>query len=456
MSYSSNIGLPKILINFKSQSATAMIRSSRGTVVMILNDSHSTNEDGVTYFNITEAGDIPNLDDSNVDLIKKGLLGAPKNILAYVLPNAEYEVEKEVATTTEIESTTEIQSEVFVAGVEDLDDPELSTEDHYETQTVTVPTTVTVATTTTVTETVEATVTAADALKQIGDIPFNWICHPTGGAQDQEDLASWVISQRKNKNKTFKAVVAHYAADDEGVVNFTTENIKIVNPAYTDALAEVGNDAELVDENISRYLTYTATAYTSRIAGLLAGLSLDRSATYYQLPEIVTCARYADIDAHINNGEFCLLDEHEGMGVKIARGINSLTTFTAEHGTDFRFIKVIESIDLISDDIRRTFREDYVGKVLNTYTNKKLFISAILTYFKQLESEGILDNSDTDSNFVEIDYDAQADFAKSKGENITDWTEQRILEYNTGTHVFLSGRVHVSNAMEDLQVNFVL
>ncbi len=456
MSYSSNIGLPKILINFKSMAATAMIRSSRGTVVMILNDSQSRNEDGVVYFNITEAGDIPNLDDSNVDLLKKGLLGAPKNILAYVIPNETYTETITTTATQTVETTVTVQPTQEAGAGEGTDSGDGSSLDDDDDEPQIMTTTTTITTTTTSTATIEATVTAADALKQIRDIPFNWICHPTGGAQAQEDLASWVISQRKNKNKTFKAVVAHYAADHEGVVNFTTENIKVVNPAYTDALAEVGNDEELVDASIQKYLRYTATQYTARIAGLLAGLSLDRSATYFQLPEIVTCARYSDIDSHINNGEFCLLDEHEGMGVKIARGINSLTTFTAEHGTDFRFIKVIESIDLISDDIRRTFREDYVGKVLNTYTNKKLFISAILSYFKQLESEGILDNSDSDSNFVEIDEQAQIDFIKSKGEDPSDWTTSRILQYNTGTHVFLSGRVHVSNAMEDLQVNFVL
>jgi hypothetical protein len=318
-----------------------------------------------------------------------------------------------------------------------------------------VETTVTVTGTSVVKVTVEATVTQADALKQIGDLKFNWICHPTGTTQNQEDLAVWVKGQRANKHKSFKAVVAHYAADDYGVVNFTTEKIRVVNPDYTDALAEVGGDSALVDSAIPQYVTYTATEYTARIMGLLAGIGLDRSSTYYQLPEVVDCQRYEDIDSHINAGEFCLFDEHEGNGVKVARGCNSLVTFTAKIGETFRHIKTVETIDLISDDISNTFRNDYTGKVINNYNNKCLFISAVQVYLNSLKGS-VLDNSATASNYVEIDTEAHQNWAAVHNVTIDEFSEQQILELNTGTFVFLRGQVTPAGAMEDLELHFTL
>ena len=114
-----------------------------------------------------------------------------------------------------------------------------------------------------------------------------------------------------------------------------------------------------------------------------------------------------------------MFDAYDNNGVKVARGNNSLVTFTAKIGEDFRFIKVIESIDLIADDIATTFATDYVGKVINNYQNKCLFISAIMVYLNGLKGN-ILDNSDTAENYVEIDTDAHSDYAKVKGIDISD------------------------------------
>ena len=37
--------------------------------------------------------------------------------------------------------------------------------------------------------------------------------------------------------------------------------------------------------------------------------------------------------------------------------------------------------DFITDDIRDTFKKYYVGKIINDYHHKMLFIAAILVYF---------------------------------------------------------------------------
>lgn len=399
-------GLPQVLIDFKTKSVSAIARSARGIVVMLLkNEETNTSK----FYKIGDVTDIPEtgLTDENVTLIKKCLLGTPLRVLVYTLPLDSVKPKK-------------IKNE----GDDGTHDEDM--------------------------------VTQADLLKPLHNVKWNYICHPTGTAQEQEELATWVKSERNLKRKTFKAVVANVDADDKGVINFTTGNIRCVNPAYTDALTLAGGDASRVDKKTEEYLTYTAAQYTARIAGIVAGLSLDRSATYYQLSEVVDCDKYEDIDDSISKGQLVLFDEMDGDGVKIARACNSLHTFTTDVGEDFRHIKIVEAVDMITDDIRDTFKHSYIGKVINDYNHKMLFIGAILTYFRGIKGN-VLDASETAVNTVDIDEAAQKDYITLKGlDNPGDLSVQQIREYNTGTKVFLTGRVTPVNAMEDLKITFLM
>lgn len=467
------LGLPKINITFSSQAASVIDRSARGVCAMILNDENISDEDGVTYRPINDSTDIPlGISDSNVDLIQKALAGTPSKIHCYLIPLAEHEeeqvryVESEVDSDVVIEHT--VDSDVVITRDVDSDvvvtDPDTGetsssrisvtitdTEVQQVTYTDIQVTTVTVVNPVTETILVPSTITLNDALKKLVNVRFNYVCYPTGTAQDQADLATWVKSQRANKDRTVKAVVAHYAGNDYGIINFTSDNIQVDNPAYAEALALADGDESAVD--VPKYIAYTATQYTARIMGILAGLPLDRSATYYTLSEVVGVGEYEDIETNIDNGELCLFDELDGSGVKIARGCNSLTTFTSSVGQDFRFIKIVETIDIIKDDIRDTFRNNYVGKVRNNYDNKILLISAINTYLRSLQST-VLDSGG--DNYVEIDYNKNLDYAKNRGEDTAAMARQTILAYNTGTNVFLTGRITPVNAMEDLELEFTL
>ena len=151
-----------------------------------------------------------------------------------------------------------------------------------------------------------------------------------------------------------------------------------------------------------------------------------------------------------------MFDELDGNGVKIARACNSLHTFTTDVGQDFRYIKIVEAIDMITDDIRDTFKNDYVGKVINDYNHKMLFIAAVHVYFNGLKGN-VLDNSPTAQNMVDIDEAAQKNYILLHGtDSVNDMTVQQIREFNTGTQVFLAGRVTPVNAMEDLKIDFVM
>ena len=372
-------GLPQVLINFRTQGTTAIKRSARGIVAMILHDG-AKNE--IQQFRISDTTDIPDeiLSAKSVELVKLCLKGTPLRVLLYVIPEVGTEVEPDGHLTDQ-----------------------------------------------------------NDVLDLIQAVKWNWICNPTSTGTEQADLSSWVIAQRNNKRKTFKAVCAKQAADHEGVVNFCTDDI----------VAENGTD----ENGDPVYTTYNAVQYTARIAGILAGLALDRSATYFSLTEVQSVESYTDIEERIDKGQLLLFDEQDGNGVKIARACNSLTTFTTDKGEDFRYIKIIEALDLITDDVRDTFKKYYVGKVINDYNHKMLFITAVLVYFDEIKGN-VLDRDG--KNTVDIDEQAQLNYAKLKGEKTEDMSAMEIRKYNTGTKVMLAGNIKPVNAMEDLAINFVM
>ena len=368
-------GLPQVLIDFKTKGITAIKRSARGVVVLILK-CEST--DTSNKYKISDVSEIPEgvFDEASTDLIKKCLDGTPLRILVYTLPKASVQAPKN---------------------------------------------------------------TQATLLKQLKHIRYNYIAAPTGTVQDQQDLASYIKAERNNSRKTVKAVVGGVAADFDGVINFCTEEIKVATGKNT--------------AGKTTYKTYTPIEYTARIAGILAGLALDRSATYFKLTEVESVKVYEDLNDRIDHGELHLFDEEDGEGVKIARACNSLQTFTTDKGEEFRKIKIVEGVDMVTDDIRDTFKKYYVGKYINDYDHKMLFVAAIMVYFGQLAGN-VLDSRA--GNTVDIDFQFQKDYAIIKGEDISQMTNMQIREYNTGSQIGLSGKVKFVDAMEDLKITFTM
>lgn len=260
------------------------------------------------------------------------------------------------------------------------------------------------------------------ALTALKNKKFNYLAIPGITQADAMNIATWIKECRKNNKKTFKAVLPNIAADDEGIINYFTEDN---------------------DDGIKKY---SASEYTCRIAGILAGISLDRSATYYVLDELKSIKESTDPDVDIDSGKLILIND--GEKIKIGRAVNSLTTTTAAKGEDFKKIKIIEGVDLVRDDIRDTFQNQYVSKVISKYDNKILFLAAINAYFKELEKRDVLDS--TMDNKAEINYIAQYNYLKGKGVDVDSLTEQQIKEYNTGSKVFAMAHTKFVDAMEDL------
>ncbi|HJB99140.1 MAG TPA: phage tail sheath protein [Candidatus Flavonifractor merdavium] len=227
--------------------------------------------------------------------------------------------------------------------------------------------------------------------------------------------------------------------------------VKLVKPWKTAGSDNMGI-IELDESSMKKAAgAVTSAEYCARIAGVLAGIPMGMSATYAALPELteVTARTTAEQTDAINNGKLILL--HDGIQAKIARAVNSLVTIPTNGKTDWSKIKIVEGMDLISYFLRTTIENEYLGRYPNTYDNKQLLVTAISTYFSYLEQAGVLSPGES---HVEVDYERQLLWLKSQGVETAGMTRAQILEYQTGSWVFIRCRGRLVDAMEDFEVLF--
>lgn len=227
--------------------------------------------------------------------------------------------------------------------------------------------------------------------------------------------------------------------------------VKLVKPWKTAGSDDMGiielDESGMTDKDGA----VTAAEYCGRIAGILAGIPMGMSCAYAALPELtaVTARTTEEQIEAINNGKLILI--HDGIQAKIARGVNSLTTIPATGKADWSKIKIVEGMDLITYFLRTTIENSWLGRYPNTYDNKQLLVTAIYNYFLELEQAGVLSAGES---FVEVDYDRQLQWLQSQGVETSTLTEQQVLEYQTGSYVFLKCGGRLVDAMEDFEVLF--
>ena len=256
---------------------------------------------------------------------------------------------------------------------------------------------------------------------------FDYLVGPPDlSSSDATTVVTWIKAQRAAGRKS-KAVLADSAADYEGVINFSASGLK---------------DADG---------TITAAAYCSRIAGLLAGTPFTQSATYVELSELTDATRLSrsDADAAVEAGKFIIW--HDGRKFKTGRAVNSLTTLTGKNAA-YQKIKIIEVMDLIREDITLTAEDQFIGKYPNSYDNRCLLLSAIKGYFETLVTDGIL-GADPE---VAIDADANRDWLKSNGVDVSGMTEEELRQADTGSVVNLKATIRILDVIEDIELPILL
>ncbi len=378
------MGAPGINISFIEKGMTAEARDKRGTVLLWVKDALEV--PGANPVTVVTESDIPeSLSDATVEQVKLAMIGytdSPQKVLVYGM------------------------------GIGEGDE----TDAGYK-----------------------------KAMEVSETIRFNYLAVPTVETDGKgEDVAEWVKAMRADKKKKIKAVLPNVPADNEGIINFTTEQC-----VKTETVTTEDGTKATVD------VIYTTEQYCARIAGLIAGTPMTIACTYAPLPELSDCTRLKDNDTPVDKGELIVF--YDGEKVKVVRGVNSFITTTDDKGESFKKIKIVEAMDMINDDIVKTAQDSYLGKYANTYSNKCLLITAISSYLAQLKRDDIIS-----SYSVGLDTDAIRKHLKGRGQEATlndgtvkdvdECSDEEIITADTGANVFLTGNVKILDAIEDIKM----
>lgn len=348
------MGMPELLIEIKAAANTAIARSGRGVVALILKDDTQTT-DSFTYAKMNAVVK-SHWASANYDYLQKTFDGSPARVI----------VERIGATNGD----------------------------------------------------------ATEALARLKNKKWNYLAFPGADEDEVTEIAAWIKNCRSD-GQSFKAVLPSTAADHEGIINFATEDIVVGKK------------------------TYTTTEYCCRIAGILAGTNLDNSATYTVLSEVSAIKESTDPDADVDAGKLILI--HDGEHVKLGRAVNSLKTIGTGKTADMKKIKIMDGLDLMCDDIRNSFEENYIGQG-NSYDNKLLFINAVNVYLAGLVRDGVL--YDEYENIAYVDVDAQRAYLEGIDPKYAEFDDDAIKKASTGSRVFVGCNVKMQDAIEDL--NFTI
>ena len=160
-----------------------------------------------------------------------------------------------------------------------------------------------------------------------------------------------------------------------------------------------------------------------------------------------------ELDAEIDAGKLVLY--YDGEKVKVGRGVNSLQTVSKGKGNPWKKIRVVESMDMIHDDLVLLAEDNYIGKYPNTYANKCLLISAINSYLAEMERNGIIEDYT-----IDLDVDAIKEYIiKNKGvtrDEAEAMSEAEIKKQYTDEKVFLAASATLVDVMEDINLNITV
>ncbi|AUN11441.1 phage tail sheath C-terminal domain-containing protein [Clostridium botulinum] len=267
-----------------------------------------------------------------------------------------------------------------------------------------------------------------DALNIVKNLySTGWISLVSETKTDYDTLVSWIKTRRDTDKKTFKAVV----------FNPTT-------PPDYEGVVVLGNEKVIFKDNTRG--EKAGYEFLPTLLGYIASAGVDTGTTYMAMENLKTVSEPASTNQEIQAGKLILIND-ENI-VKIGLGVNSLTTFTQDK-EDFSLIEVIETMDLIKDDIRKTFKNNYIGKFKNKLDNQMLFISAVNTYFSNLAARDVLDSSYNNESFIDVEAQRKAWVDSGKPE-AKEWDDTTVKNTTFKRKLFLGANIKILTSMTDL------
>lgn len=271
----------------------------------------------------------------------------------------------------------------------------------------------------------------SDALAAIKkNIKTSWVGVANAKPEDAEALVSWIKAQEQ-RQRYYRAVVFNAAApDNKHVVNFCNEKVTFA-------------DKERGEKE--------GKEYVASLLGILASCNIKRGSTNYRCANLVNVQEVADNAAAVKAGKFILYNANVDE-VRVVSGCNSLTTTNGTTLTeDMQYIETVEAMDLISDDIIRTFKETYLGNYRNNLDNQMLFISAVNAYFRELAQPGtdVLDREYQNTAQIDVEEQRAAWMGTGK-EEANGWDADKVRKMTFKRSVFIMADIKILGSMENL------
>lgn len=145
-----------------------------------------------------------------------------------------------------------------------------------------------------------------------------------------------------------------------------------------------------------------AYALVAWVAGAEAGCKVNESCTnmlYNGEYKIVCDKTQSQLEACLKNGQIAF---HLVYGdVRMLEDINSLTTFTADKGEDFKYNQTMRVVDQIANDIAKLFNTKYLGRIPNNASGRVSLWGDIVKHHRELEDLQAIEAFNADELRVE-------------------------------------------------------
>ena len=182
----------------------------------------------------------------------------------------------------------------------------------------------------------------------------------------KSSVVSFIQNMRDNEGRYVQAVVADYdGADYEGIINS-------VNGAIIDGVE------------------YSKEDFVSVVAGMTAGSNFNESNTGKIIrgaTSIIDELTDSEIKEGLSKGHFIISTSTSG-NIKVEQDINSLHTYDSSRNYNFSKNRVLRTLDEIGTTTVQTWEDTYMGKVDNNSTGRGLFKSDLISYGKELQRLG--------------------------------------------------------------------
>lgn len=220
-----------------------------------------------------------------------------------------------------------------------------------------------------------------DALDAFEGTPINWLAlDGISDASLHTSVRTWV-NRLRNEGKKVKAVIGGTTSDDEDIDNANTRSTGINH----EGIVNVGTGAKVYGAVVS------SAQMAAQVAGMAAGKRLDDSVTYdtvVAIEDVVPRLTHSEIVGAINAGTLVFV--HDGNRARVETGINTLTSYAAHQDPTWSKIRVMNTLDAISDDITAAAGQSFIGRVNNDEDGQAALLAAISAYLEVLANRGAI------------------------------------------------------------------